>query len=273
MTSIEEQWAHGTPERAVADAFSALRHRDAARLAAKATPTSILALAARVGPELDARDPRTPASSIGELADSEAASFLGRLIARLPELFTDSVRCLIVGHVLESRLVDASPDGRGLICLDCRVTGGGDEWLSVHGDRRMHREIANRAAGVAHVVFRVATVRSRARIGERQTTCARGHGGSDETARGPEREPRQCCRAVSAALHWSRGRPRAARRVLGACAARRVAHRFPAGSENAHSIWFGAAALTSRLGRPSAASSKSVSGSLEKTPDLHGGGV
>ena len=185
MTSIEEQWAHGTPERAVADAFSALRHRDAARLAAKATPTSILALAARVGPELDARDPRTPASSIGELADSEAASFLGRLIARLPELFTDSVRCLIVGHVLESRLVDASPDGRGLICLDCRVTGGGDEWLSVHGDRRMHREIANRAAGVAHVVFRVATVRSRARIGERQTTCARGHGGSDETARGP----------------------------------------------------------------------------------------
>ena len=156
MTSIEEQWPKGTPERAVADAFSAFRRRDAARLAAEATPASIRALAARVGPELDARDSRTPASSTGELTDSEAVSILGRLIARLPELFTDSVRCLIVGHVLESRLVDASPDGRGLICLDCRVTGAGGEWLSVHSDRQILRQIANRAAGVAHVVFRVA---------------------------------------------------------------------------------------------------------------------
>ena len=81
--------------------------------------------------------------------------------------------------------------------------------------------------------------RSLTRIGERQTAYARAaltaraqtiahkarptiephvesrtsHGGSAETARGLEREPRQCCRAVSAALHWSRGRPRAARRV------------------------------------------------------------
>ncbi len=56
---------------------------------------------------------------------------------------------------------------------------------------------------------------------------ARAHGGSAETARGLEREPRQYCPAVSAVLHWSRGRPRAARRVcaraedlgrLGACA-------------------------------------------------------
>jgi hypothetical protein len=109
MTSIEEQWAHGTPDRAVADAFSALRRRDVARLAAGATSASIRALAARVGPELDARDSRTPASSTGELTDSQAASTLGRLVARLPEFFTDSVRCLIVGHVLESRLVDASP--------------------------------------------------------------------------------------------------------------------------------------------------------------------
>ena len=40
------------------------------------------------------------------------------------------------------------------------------------------------------------------------------HGGSAETARGLEREPRQYCPAVSAVLHWSRGRPWAARRVI-----------------------------------------------------------
>jgi hypothetical protein len=156
MTSIEEQWPKGTPERVLADAFSAFRRRDAARLAAEATAASIRALAARVGPELDARDSRTPPSSTGGLTDSEAATILGRLIARLPDLFTDSVRCLIVGHVLDSRLVDASPDGRGLICFDCRVNGADDAWLSVHGDRQIHRELANRAAGLAHVVFRVA---------------------------------------------------------------------------------------------------------------------
>ncbi|HEY9227210.1 MAG TPA: hypothetical protein VIP11_11215 [Gemmatimonadaceae bacterium] len=38
------------------------------------------------------------------MTDSQAASILGRLVARLPEPFTDSVRCLIVGDVLESRL-------------------------------------------------------------------------------------------------------------------------------------------------------------------------
>ena len=102
MTSSEEQWAHGTPERAVADGFAALRHRDVARLAAVATSASIRALAARVRPELDATDPRTPGDATGELTDSEAASILGRVVARLPEIFTDSVRCLIVGHVLES---------------------------------------------------------------------------------------------------------------------------------------------------------------------------
>ena len=102
MTSIEEQSAHGTPERAVADGFSAFRRRDVARMAAVATSASIRALAARVGPELDARDSRTPASSIGELTDSQAASILGHIVKRLPEVFTDSVRCLIVGHVLES---------------------------------------------------------------------------------------------------------------------------------------------------------------------------
>ena len=156
MTSIEEQWPNGTPERAVADAFSAFRCRDVARLVAGATPASIRAVAARVGPDLDARDSRTPTVSTGELTDSQAASILTRLVARVPEFFTDSVRCQIVGHVLESRLVDASPDGRGLICLDCRVTGAGDESLSVHGDRQIQAEIANRAAGISHVVFRVA---------------------------------------------------------------------------------------------------------------------
>jgi hypothetical protein len=156
MTSIEEQWARGTPERAVADVFSAFRRRDVAHLAAGATSASIRALAARVGPELDASDSRTPASSAGALTDSQVAPVLGRLVARLPEVFTDSVRCLAVGHVLESRLVDANPDGRGLICLDCRVSGADDEWLSVYGDPRIRHEIADRAAGVAHVVFRVA---------------------------------------------------------------------------------------------------------------------
>ena len=102
MTSVEEQWALGTPERAVADGFSAFRGRDVARLAAVATSASIRALAARVGSELDARDPKTPTSSTGELTDVQAASILGRLVTRLPEIFTDSVRCLIIGHVLES---------------------------------------------------------------------------------------------------------------------------------------------------------------------------
>jgi len=156
MTSIDEQWPKGTPERAVADAFSAFRRRDVARLAAGATPASIRALAVRVGPELDTGDARTPASSTGDPTDSQAASLLGRVVASLPEVFTDSVRCLIVGRVLESRLVDARPDGRGLIGLDCRVTGADDEWLSIRGDRQIHRDIANAVAGVAHVVFRVA---------------------------------------------------------------------------------------------------------------------
>ena len=102
VTSIQEQWTPGTPERAVADGFSAFRRRDVARLAAVATSASIRALAARVGPELDARDTGTSASSTGELTDSQAASILGRVITRLPEVFTASVRCLIVGHVLES---------------------------------------------------------------------------------------------------------------------------------------------------------------------------
>ena len=102
MSSIEPQWAPGTPERAVADAFSAFRSRDVARLAAVATSASIRALATRVGPELDAEDSRAPASTIGELTESQAASILGRIVGRLPEIFTDSVRCLIVGHVLAS---------------------------------------------------------------------------------------------------------------------------------------------------------------------------
>lgn len=156
MTSIDGQWPEGTAERAVADAFAVFRRRDVAGLVAGATPASIRALAVRVGPELDASDSRTNASSTGRLTDSQAASILGRVVARLPELFTDSVRCLIVGHVLESRLVDASPNARGLIWLDCRVTGADDEWLSAHGDRQMHSDIANHAAGVAHVVFRIA---------------------------------------------------------------------------------------------------------------------
>ena len=45
--------------------------------------------------------------------------------------------------------------------------------------------------------------------------AAHAHGGSAETARGLEREPRQYWPAVSPVLHWSRGRPRAARRVSG----------------------------------------------------------
>jgi len=156
MTTIDQQWAHGTPERAVADAFSAFRHRDVAQLAAVATSASIRALAARVGPDLDARDSGAPASSTSELTDSQAVSTLGRIVASLPELLTDSVRCLIVGHVLESRLVDASPDGRGLISLECRVTGADAEWLSVSCDPQVHGEIANRAADRAHVVCRLA---------------------------------------------------------------------------------------------------------------------
>jgi hypothetical protein len=156
MTSIEEQWPKGTPERAVADAFSAFRRRDFARLATAATPASIRALAARVGPELDATDFRAPAGSTPEPSDSQAASILEGIVARLPVVFTDSVRCLIVGRVLESRPIGASPDGSGLICVDCRVSGAEDKWLSVDVDRQTQREIANRADGVAHVVFHVA---------------------------------------------------------------------------------------------------------------------
>jgi hypothetical protein len=153
MASIEEQWPKGTPERAVSDAFSAFRCRDVARLIAVATPASIRALAARVGPELEASDSRGPTSSTGDLTDSEAASILERIVARFPEFFADKVRCTIVGHVLESRLAyDATRDGRGFIWLECRVTGAADEWISVDGDLQAHREIANRVAGLAHVV-------------------------------------------------------------------------------------------------------------------------
>jgi len=150
MTSIEEQWPEGTPERAVADAFSAFRRRDVAGLAAASTPASIRALAARVGPELDARDSQTPPSSAGELTDSQV---LERIVEHLPKLLTDAVRCSIVGHVIESRVFEADhPDGRGFIWLECRVTGAADEWISVDGTLQAHREIANRVAGLAHVV-------------------------------------------------------------------------------------------------------------------------
>jgi hypothetical protein len=102
MSSTEMQWAHGTPERAVADAFGALRRRDGARLAAVATRASIRALAARVVPKLDPGDFRLSTGSKGELTDRQAASVLGSAIARIPEFGTDQVRCLIVGHVVES---------------------------------------------------------------------------------------------------------------------------------------------------------------------------
>jgi hypothetical protein len=102
VTSIEEQWADGTPERALADAFSAFRRRDVARLAEVATSASLRALAARLGRELDASDSRIPARPTDELTDSQSASILGRILTRLPEILTDSVRCLIVGHVLDS---------------------------------------------------------------------------------------------------------------------------------------------------------------------------
>ena len=63
------------------------------------------------------------------------------------------MRCHIVGHVLESRVFEADhPDGRGLIWLECRVTGAADEWISVDGTLQAHREIVNRVAGLAHVV-------------------------------------------------------------------------------------------------------------------------
>jgi hypothetical protein len=156
MTTIQEQWAHGSPEAAVADAFAAFRHRDVAGLIARATSASIRAVAFRVRPELDRTDSSTPAGGPDELSDGQAVSILGRLVARLPERFTDSVRCLIVGHVLESRHDATSPDGRGLIRLDCRVTGSDDAWLPVYADPKTQREIVTRAADVAHVVFRVA---------------------------------------------------------------------------------------------------------------------
>src|SRR5689334_19891059 len=101
MTSTEKQWPKDTPEHALADAFSAFRHRDVARLTAAVMPSQ--------------------------------ASIVGRVIGSLPEVFTESVRCLVVGRVLESRLVDTSPDGRGLIHLECRIAGADDEWVSVDG--------------------------------------------------------------------------------------------------------------------------------------------
>ena len=57
------------------------------------------------------------------------------------------------------------------------------------------------------------TSRSRRPHGRPLERSRATHGGSAETARGLEREPRQYCPAVSAVLHWSRGRPRASRRV------------------------------------------------------------
>ena len=79
-----------------------------------------------------------------------------RLVARLPKRFTDSVRCVIVGHVTESRSEVARRDAGGLIRFECRVTGTEGEWLSVYGDPQIGREVTSHAAGVAHVVFRVA---------------------------------------------------------------------------------------------------------------------
>lgn len=155
MTSVEQEWPNGTPERAVADAFSALRRRDTAGLAAASTAASVRALAARVQ-RLDARDSGTPSSLTDALTDSQAVSILDREISQVPKLFTDATRCHIVGHVLESRVFEADhPDGRGFIWLECRVTGAADEWISVDGTLQAHREIANHVADLAHVVCRL----------------------------------------------------------------------------------------------------------------------
>jgi hypothetical protein len=155
MTSIEEQWPNGTPERAVAEAFLAFRRRDTAGMAAASTAASVRALAARVQ-RLDARDSQTPASSTEELTDSQAVSILDREVLQVPKLITDAARCHIVGHVIESRVFEADhPDARGFIWLECRVTGAADEWISVDGTLPAHREIADRVPGLAHVVCRL----------------------------------------------------------------------------------------------------------------------
>jgi hypothetical protein len=156
MTLIDEQWREGSPERAVADAFSAFQRRDLARLAAVATPASIRAVAGRVGSELGADGSRPTAGAKSEITTSDAALTLRGVMERLPELFTDTVRCVIVGRVLESRLVDANADGRGLIVLDCRIAGTEEEWLPVKCDPRVQREIVDHDPGVAHVAFRAA---------------------------------------------------------------------------------------------------------------------
>lgn len=155
MILNDEQWREGSPERVVADAFSAFRRRDLARLAAVVTPSSIRALAARIDSELDANGPRPLAGTESDVSTSDAALSLGRVLERLPESFTNTIQCAIIGHVLESRIVDVNPDGRGLITVDCRIEGTEDEWLSVKCEPRVGRETINRDPRFAQVAFRV----------------------------------------------------------------------------------------------------------------------
>jgi hypothetical protein len=153
---MDERWAKGTPERAVEACFLAFRRRDAAEFVAGATSASVRALAARVELNTDSPHARDVAGPSSELTDSDAIVVVGQFLTQLPEILTKSVRCLIIGHVLESRLIDRNPDGAAMITMECRVGGATDEWITVKGDLQSYREIAGRVGGLAHVVFQLA---------------------------------------------------------------------------------------------------------------------
>lgn len=154
----EQEWAPGTPERAVADAFDAFRRRDVARFARMATNASLRVTAARIGRDLGEVDSANQAAAPEEMSDSRAEAILGRVMALLPVHFTDMVRCLIVGRVLEARIVDfdQNRDGRGMFWFECRVTDAEDAWIGADSPWRIDDASQAGAEHVAHVVFHAA---------------------------------------------------------------------------------------------------------------------
>ena len=154
----EQEWAPGTPERAVVDAFDAFRRRDVARFARMATSASLRAVAVRTERDLAEADSSAQATATEEMTDRRAESILGRAMPVLPEHFTEMVTCLIVGRVIESRIFewDQGRDGRGMFWFECRVTDAPDEWVGADSPWHLDGAVAPGADATAYVVFHAA---------------------------------------------------------------------------------------------------------------------
>ena len=125
---------------------------------------------------------------------------LGITITPLAEDARSEIRGEVVALRERVRAAQARAADRRRGCISpASITGSGRFWT--RRDSRLWRAGARGARQTAPPQ----------RTSRPSPTVAPARGSAGRP--GLEREPRQCCRAVSAALHWSRGRPRAA----GAC--------------------------------------------------------